>query len=312
MLPHIDESMHFSEDSSSKLMWAALVISFILHIATLFLKTPGLQPDPDSRAKPATISAGNMQEALKLTSPEIEQRVPEIILDETAVNIGISSAGLPTASEALSPEAMEVMEDGLQEAKDTAPDTMSEITELSAAPGLELSTATSIISLNNLLPVGDYDAVIDSNEINISFVDIPSPEAQTLEEITPGSEAKVTEEIPVITETTVIEEKNTETSLLAGITPKFKQAVRNKLIRSILSIKPEIEKRQLFGSLRFQFMVDKYGKLISSKITKSSGNKQLDKLIIKMLINNSPYPKLPPEYSGEFLRFSYPVTVRLK
>jgi|GEM_PF-5747330 len=316
MLTSFNHTALLTDDKRDRLIWIALILSFVLHGISLFFNLPQPQTRSFDLQKPVVISSGNMQVYSKFSSINARKHIPEVKLDipnTAAVSIPKTTNSPEPANAIKAPLTQPTAMEGILVAPSPSPPPAK---IQSNSPLKAVAAESSYIGIQDILPVGNFGTIVNTDEIAISFIDITANneliDNKIADEVNVDNIAKVSEDIPVITEAATKDSKKAEASPLAGITANFKKLVRNKLIKAILSIKPKVEQQKLEGSLRFQFTVDRDGNLVSRKIIKSSRNKKLDGLVLKMLKDYSPYIELPDEYQGNFLKFSYPVTVKLK
>lgn len=306
------ESLGLSTAKQNKLLLIALGGSVLLHGASLFLSPVKFaNTNNKSTSQAVTISHSNMQDAVSLNSPVLNTYIPEVALDapSTRSNLEVTFNEIVTeiniSTEVLSPDAPPAINPKAQ-----AIDALVASPPLELSPTLNQASIIKPIGLQNLLKVESDEVVLENKDIAISFAEIPNPNLHIPVLLT-AEVTELIEEVPIITEATVTN-KEPPASPLFGITSNFKQQIKSQLSTSIISIKPKIIQQQLEGSLRFEFTINRDGELVSSRINKSSGNQNLDALVLKMLKDNSPYAQLPKAYSGELLRFSYPIAVKLK
>ncbi|MCC2095901.1 MAG: energy transducer TonB [Hyphomicrobiales bacterium] len=71
-------------------------------------------------------------------------------------------------------------------------------------------------------------------------------------------------------------------------------------------------RRKMQGDVVVEFIVDRNGRVVSSKVQKSSGHPLLDREVMDMLSRAQPLPKLPVQISAAQVHIVLPIRYRLK
>jgi TonB family protein len=335
-----DISQAFASHFPETLLIAALVVSFFVHVLIAFF-WPSLETNQTVRLEQYRIGlagAGGGAQESSVNNQSVP--IPEVSLDSGSL---ISLRTNPTLDLedvlGIAPNAVAAV--GLVEVQSEAPlakpnsgahgDDLKEVKAKSLGDEVQrTSTAQNqTLTLAEVLPVYSPDlsginlqsdlkepqAVPPATALTPTHFKavITSPEADIVADAPEVmAEQDSIADAPVIDAATLAQMGGEQQLHNAGITSEYKNNVRNQLLKALGSAKPEIERRQLTGALRFKFVLDRDGDVIDVGIKESSGNPELDRLIVQALKNSDSYPELPRAYLGNYLTFTYPVTILFK
>ena len=294
-----------SSELSSKHLLIAIVISMFCHALFLsFIQAPATSaPKPLKASTKITIAPQTFSQAkdLQALAPMLVNEVNanslvvaqaiDITTDNTPDELPIADDGLTAL--AANPENQNIENYAITQeiSENTKP------TELSAAsvPMLTIANTLETVTIKNVVPINKINTEVKANT-------------------SPSIEPKIFKAKIILSKSAleIVPEIGSHDNSLLGIDHNFKNKMEYIIVNSLNKIKPTLKIKKLQGKLRFEFTINRKGVLIDSKITKSSNKKQLDRLVLNMLKNNSPYVPLPKNYTGNSLKFSYPVDIKLK
>lgn len=179
-------------------------------------------------------------------------------------------------------------------------------------------TATPPKPVEKVEPIEQLNDAITSeaSKVEDDIVETEEPPPEIEEEVEPKEqeepppEEKVEEQIPELVplqqpeQVAILSEQSSGEERVAG------DAVAYGLYLGKINAQVQRAKinprARLAGTVLMRFVVDLDGKLISSKVAKTSGSNVLDEAAMAALERAAPFPPIPPEVSQEPMSFTQP------